>query len=191
MVDWKKLLAGMKWVNRRHRGDLFCDRYRLLDIPVEIHNMLDVGCCEGVEALVISQLYPNAKIVSIEPTLSSFGIASYNLYDTGVHLEFAGIPMYDGDPLFTKKGRMNKSQNKVLVGSGENDTVDCFSCTLNSIIQKYDMDLEKPSLLKFDCEGCEIYILDKIEIVRQFYQISGEIHYKRNRVGVRVPLALP
>jgi hypothetical protein len=94
---------------------------------------------------------------------------------------------YEPDvPFFHELERETKSLENVRLskegyGKGSIKIPDgtCCSVSLSDIVDQYELDIDSNWSIKFDCEGCEYFLLDNepdIEILKKANHISLEFH---------------
>jgi len=153
------------------------DNYRIFDLPKDISSVIDIGSCLGEVSFSCKFLFPTAKIVAVEATSTTFKFLSHNLKGTGIHIENSGIWHSDGEDLFIEKiSKRNIGQNKTRTDNNSKSCETCKSKTIRTLIEDYNIDLSKKVFLKLDCEGCEVSILNDIDLCKSMFQISMELH---------------
>ena len=78
--------------------------------------------------------------------------------------------------------------NKEGFGVGDIKIPDgtCDSVSLSDIVNKYEIDIDSNWSVKFDCEGCEYFLLDNesdIEILKKANHIAVEFHTTEHPTG--------
>src|SRR6266545_832374 len=145
------------------------DIYGLRELREPVRTVVDVGANIGVCSVYAKLLFPNARVVAIEPGETAFRLLSWNVSNLNVELHACAVGAENGrgSLLVGDKLTTSKLSSDHRVGSQS-----CRIVTLASIIE----DLNAPvDVLKLDCEGAEYDILESpgINAVRR---IRGELH---------------
>lgn len=156
------------------------DRFVVDEVPQDylwnrlgdIRTALDVGAHIGVWTRYLKKLYPSAQVICAEPHPDNYRLLNRNVYGLSTVLTVNAAVQYAA-PFY----RLHKHQ----VNSGGHTTEPLTSDeqgngeaeTLESLIDRWgwpDCDL-----LKLDCEGAEVEILNHADLTR-FHRIVGEYH---------------
>jgi FkbM family methyltransferase len=156
------------------------DVYRVFDIdPSIIKNVIDVGANIGCFSYICSQLFTDANIYSIEPSPVNFqslskntnGIQNIKIFQKAIHQK-------TNINITTTSHEGNTGRNQAFI-TKESEIPDCTSVNFLDFIK--DISNHENTILKIDCEGCEKFIFDKIDELKNFYQLSFELHRRQGR----------
>jgi len=146
------------------------------ELPVENNTVVDIGANIGDSSIYFA-LKGAKKIISLEPFPKNYEMAKKNIelnkFSEKIHLLLQGCSNRNDystiDPEFISgvDSKIFESKNGIKIPI----------TTLDQIIK--DHDVEKKSILKIDCEGCEYDILlsSSSEVLQTFSQIFVEYHY--------------
>lgn len=161
----------------------------LAQIPFKI--IIDIGGNIGAFAVHARSLFPESRIISVEPGPEAFKILCENA--SGLNIETHKMAMGNGQPLYHANRRV-----RTLAGAVCSATEDrtkwrdatgkkfikekserVISARLSDMLNTWiNGPIEQPSFLKIDCEGGERYLLNEIEVCHQFTHIAIEYHKK-------------
>lgn len=126
---------------------------------LEVKNVIDCGANIGLTTLNFYKLYPNSKIIAVEPSGENFAMLEQNTSSyKNVSLIKAGI--------WSKKTNLeiaddyNIGYNGLIVKETDKPT-DLHAITIQSIIEDYN--IEVLDILKIDIEGAEIKVFETEE----------------------------
>lgn len=173
----KEFVGTDKWKYCKGFKNISRDVYRLFDIPddVYIDFAFDIGSCLGEVAYVCNSLFEDATVVAVEASRETFEYLGENLKDTGIHICNVGIWEDDTSILENANKKSNIGENKTRI-TDEDSECSCKSTTIQSLFEMYDVGPDDNVFLKIDCEGCEQYIIDDLELCKSVYQLSIELH---------------
>lgn len=118
---------------------------------------IDIGAHIGTSSIHLLRLFPEIKVISIEPDPSTYRLLEKNIrlnnLESQIQTINAAVAKTNGEgKLFIDRGN---SGGNSLLGSGSSISIKLL--TLESIFSKYK--LTECALLKLDCEGAENEIL--------------------------------
>lgn len=147
--------------------------YDFLDVKDK--TVVDIGANIGDTAIYFA-LKGARRVIAFEPFPKIFHIAQRNVKVNGLDDKIVLINAgcgYDGEVRVREDIESNASTQ--LVDFGEGIKVPVFS--LNTIVSKFN--IEKGSVLKVDCEGCEYDLFRNAnkETLNRFEKIQIEYHY--------------
>lgn len=131
--------------------------------------IFDVGANVGEWTAIVSELIPEAKVYSFEPSIETFKVLSKQTFNTNVNLHNIGLGernesvnffIYDNDS--TLNSVFNRDTQNMRSEKAHFETLDSF-CALQNI--------ERISFLKIDTEGNELSVLKGAEV----YLTAGKI----------------
>jgi FkbM family methyltransferase len=152
--------------------------------------IVDVGAHIGCFPILAKKLWPDATIVSVEPNPRSFGLLKKNIANLGSCHAVQGAVRYDGRNILTdgknatgggfmvdEAWKNNESAHGVYTVAAEHVVL----YTLEKLMEMFA--IPRIDLLKLDCEGSEINILESTEDATcgLIGDVVGEFHMK----GVR------
>lgn len=167
-------------------AEIFNDNYKIFDRGVALEDedvVLDIGANEGMFSIMIAKLYPNVRVVALEPVPRTFYQMIRNIGLNGV---------LNVEPLNVGVGKGNGIMNVHNTYSGGSSLVDTFDpvsheqvpVKLISIDELWDsLNLKRVKLMKVDIEGGEydaLYGCHKIPSVDNFV---GEFHINDRLTG--------
>jgi FkbM family methyltransferase len=146
---------------------------------LDLDFVIDIGANIGIATIYAKILFPNAKIISLEPDPVSFKCLKKNTeFIKDICLEQKAFG--DGG-----KCNINDRENTFL-GKYTTESADgeIESLTLSEIFEKYDLSVKSKYFIKSDCEGAEKYFIgdpfSKNAIVESqlFFM---EVHFKSKK----------
>jgi FkbM family methyltransferase len=179
------------------------DCYRLKSLRKEhpeIGTILDIGGHIGVFSILASLLWPSAEIRAYEAWLENYAllidhcnsfpkIKTFNIAIIGWKTDSVSFRIPHLSQGNTGDGRIdNKFMDNAHFTEG---TTTVSACTIEDVLK--DWNISSVDLVKFDCEGSEIPILetlDKTDLIRKIKWIRGEWHGgNANREKIRAILS--
>jgi FkbM family methyltransferase len=137
---------------------------KVYDMPINnCNNILDLGGNVGLSSIRFSKIYPNANIITYEPSNLAYYYLNKNLKENNIsNVKTVNKAVLDYN------GLINFDVNTVNCGNNifNNCDTKAFCVTINDVINS------KIDLLKMDIEGSEYRILDnlikndKIKLIR-------------------------
>ena len=135
--------------------------------------IFDIGGNIGVVAVVLANIYPDAKIYSFEPVKENFDILKRN---TEYYKNISAIQC----------GLGNKTEHRMIFKSSDPSNLGGFSTFIKDGGENSEIALVKmeticnefgtPDLIKIDVEGAEYEILGDIPDIENVKWIAGELH---------------
>jgi FkbM family methyltransferase len=178
----------LRWQLRR-KTDLAVAREILLEdeyaaLPIRPPRLLlDLGSHIGFSILYFRSLYPEARIIGVEPDPSAFQCLKANttsLDQVEIH-QLAMTTVDETVPFFPAKQPWISS----LHGGGESGAVMVQGRRLDTLLD--DLAIETVDLLKIDIEGEEIEVLRASQRLEDVGAIVGELH-ERGDLTLRAEL---
>lgn len=154
-----------------------------------LHTVMDIGAHIGSFTAEVKRQYPACEVVAVEPEQSNYDMALLNVgLRPGVKL-YQGLVGVMGEAYWFRRNLHNSGGHAVYPLNGvcykmvaeayEASTVyDGEVFDLDTLIRLADWDYRQISLLKLDCEGAELEILNftPLPILQRFNCIIGERH---------------
>lgn len=138
--------------------------------------IFDIGGNIGVVAIVMANIYPEAKIYSFEPVEENFELLLENVSE---YKNISPMRMALGNK--TEQRMMYPSENPLNLGGystfipTENDRQMRKMIDVVDVAKVCDK-IGVPDLIKIDCEGAEYEILTAIPDIHLVKWIAGELH---------------
>ena len=170
------------------RNELNLDQYglRSLDI-VEGDILLDIATHVGMTATLMAKLFPQARVIGIEPMPANYVAAIRNFEQNGVadrvQVLFGALAA-DARPLQLHYDRLNTggstsdaAQPGLKMGK-ESFTLQTF--TLEELLRVHNVDPARVKFIKLDCESCEYSLAaglsPELRVMFKHAKVSFEIH---------------
>jgi FkbM family methyltransferase len=165
--------------------EIFGDNYKVLSTPVIFNPgdvVLDIGACEGMFSIMLAKLFPEIKIIALEPVERTFRFLLQNIENNNVHniephnfgvgkLEetktiYVGLNDYSGG----SSSYLTFDPNKQIL-----ETIKILP--LDRVFEMAGIDHVK--LLKIDTEGAEYEALYNSKRLKDFDFLVGEFHINK------------
>ena len=151
------------------------DSYLIRDLPKDIDFIVDIGANIGVFSTYARYLFPEARIVAIEPDKDNYLNLTNNLKD--LYVSCRNMAYGDGRDLFLKDngGGVQTFENE----SVNSDSYMVKSFSLKDIFETNNLETNKNYVIKLDCEGGERFLLNNNDndIIRNCQHFCMEIHF--------------
>jgi len=169
-LNWKGYsLRGNNKVGFATVFDEICND-EIYAIDGNIKTIVDVGANTGVATVYFKHLFPNSKIIAVEPTEENTNFFKQNTEGMrDIHLI--------EQPIWSEKRKLGMQENWSTAGQSYNDSVNgkFTSITMPELIQTFS--LNKIDLLKIDIEGGEGALLtENNSWLKNVQNIYVEIH---------------
>lgn len=163
--------------------EIFSDNYRVFESKMEFSTgdvILDIGANEGMFSILMSKMFPEARVIALEPVPRTYNSLLQNKlindcpnlrpYNLGV-----GKPGQRTTELITNKNGASGGSTSFCTFNPEmHEKVEVGLVSLDEIFELYDIDRCK--LLKVDCEGSEYDILYPSTVLSRVDYMAMEIH---------------
>lgn len=146
----------------------------------KIHTILDIGANAGVFALTARVLFPEARIICIEPCPSTFERLVSNVRFHQIQCHCLAL---SGDPYVSIQLGADSGSNSTGPATKDGG-VNIRGATLEQIVSEYDIKVDGGAVIKVDCEGGERTIIESeqdTEILKRFGHFAFELHYGDGR----------
>lgn len=169
---------------RPHTGDLFIFyevlAFNAYTLPEEflaaddVRTIVDCGANVGITSLFLSQRYPKARILAVEPEPQNFALLKRNT--SGVDRVVPIQAAITGSPQMSVRFSTDRLAwgNKVLDSTASGEHVEVPAVTIESLIDTYGLD--RIDLLKVDIEGSEAELFKKPAFLSKVGTIMIELH---------------
>lgn len=163
-------------------NEVFSDNYRILQSKLQIPPgfvILDIGANEGMFSIFMSHLFPEARIIALEPVPRTFFVMLGNIArNARTNIECYNVGV--GKP-GQSTAIMNVNKDGKSGGSSSYDTTNAGHTripvrvlSLDEAFEKYRID--RCCLLKSDCEGCEYDIFYNSTVLPRVDNMVIEVH---------------
>lgn len=175
-------MRGDKSLDTTLRELIFEDCYQLAMFPQDhFDTIIDIGANIGIFSLLSRIRNPNAKILTVEPSISTFEMLQENLYGLNCIEENAALG--DGTPLRFIPNKDGRSRGDVFVTGNEQveGAVVVPSYRFTELLSKHGLECGPRTLVKIDCEGGERHFLEDAtatEYLTRARYIALELHYE-------------
>ena len=141
--------------------------------------ILDIGANIGIFSVYAKTMFPDARIVAVEPSHEALEMLKKNtaLFEIEIDERALGT----GEPLYQKDRTMLFNSRFVPQDVEGGGTYSVETASLEQIFTDHACFLSRPYLLKLDIEGGERYLLGHIgseTVLRHARQISMELHFR-------------
>jgi FkbM family methyltransferase len=163
-------------------AEIFSDNYKVLESKLEFlpgDVILDVGACEGMFSIMLAKLFPQTRIIALEPVPRTFyhmlrniglnGCSNIEAYNVGLGAEIGKTTMFVG-----LKGDSGGSSAVMTFNPEWHEKVDVEIIGMDDAFELYGIDRVK--LLKMDVEGMEYDILYNASVLGKVDYFTGEVH---------------
>jgi FkbM family methyltransferase len=168
---------GDRWDRFIVREVVAQDCYRLKQLP-NLRTILDIGAHIGSFSVLASTLFPAARIVAYEPNPTSMKLLRRNALRVTAVQEAVG---HSGTVWL--KQRLDNTGASVCINEQQPNLLPVASSCITDVLDRHR--INTLDLLKLDCEGYEIMIVDELVrsgMLKQVRFISGEWHHNHGRL---------
>lgn len=154
--------------------EVFVDMEYEWELPFEPKVIVDLGAHYGDTALFYHCVYPNAKIIAVEPSPENFSRLKKHVSEIENIIPVnAAVGAEDGRlKLHISKSSLGHSLVEREPGG---ETVDVEMFSLKTLLEKQGV--KSIDLLKFDIEGAEFLLLESFESEKTIQSLIGELHF--------------
>ena len=166
-------------------SEVFSDNYKVLSRGLTFEPrdvILDIGACEGMFSIMMAKLFPQTRVIALEPVPETYytmlrniganGTTNIEPYNIGVGKETGTMPM------FACQNNMAGGSSAVMTFDPATHTqikVDVLS--LDDVFLTYN--LAKVKLLKMDIEGLEYDVIYASKLLGRVENFVGEFHINK------------
>lgn len=180
----------------RHMETTWLAKYlaNILDFN-SIKTILDIGSRDAEQAIELSYLFPNARVIAIEPNPETAAACQANIDKSKRNIELVkkAIHIYDGATRFYRVTNGNEGASSLFIsgiGWPQNELV--VPCTTMQTLCK-DLNIENIDLVWMDVQGAELLVLDsfgdKLKSVKVIYTEVETAPMYRPTNGMNIALA--
>jgi FkbM family methyltransferase len=148
---------GMSLIDHSYKEIVMDDVYKLgwfkEHVSTKIKTFIDIGANIGVSAIFANKLFPQARIIAIEPCVETFKVLEENTQS--LNIERYNFAFGNGKPLYCMQSEFHSGANIFIEQPKESKPV--ASKTLKTIIHEYA--IKKPYIIKMDIEGGEYFLM--------------------------------
>jgi FkbM family methyltransferase len=162
--------------------EIFSDNYKIMASGIEFKDddvILDIGACEGMFSIMMSKLFPQTSIISLEPIPRTFHVMMRNIglngctniypYNIGVGKETGKIPM-----LMCKDDHSGGGSAVMTFNPDWHEKIEVAVMSLDDILE--NIVKTRVKFLKMDIEGMEYEALYHCKRIKDIEFFAGEIH---------------
>ena len=166
--------------------EIFADNYHVLqaikDGKLEFRPgdvVLDVGACEGMFSIMLSELFPEIRIIALEPVPPTYYHLCRNIELNGCkNIEAFNLGLGSRDQkkteMIVSKDFSGGSTALCTFNPEDHNKVEVGLISLNDAFEIYG--IERCKLLKMDIEGMEFEVLYATEMLPRVDCFVGEFH---------------
>lgn len=163
--------------------EIFSDNYKILEKNIKFNDgdiIVDLGACEGMFSIMMSKLFPQTKIISLEPVPSTY----YNLVKNielneckNIDAVNLGVGKYEDDFMSVVVNKSGHAGGSTSFCTFNPDIHEKTTINIISLDELFDIhDIKKCKLLKIDVEGAEYDALYNSSILYRVENLVGELH---------------
>ena len=168
--------------------EIFSDCYKVLEREITFSPgdvVLDIGACEGMFSIWLAKLFPEIKIIAVEPVPRTFYQMLRNIGINGV-TNIETVQAAVGPTM----GRITMNVSKDFSGGSssiikfvESDMVQVESdmITLEFLFERFR--IERARLMKIDIEGAEYEVLTNTSILKNIDYVVAEFHANQGLIN--------
>lgn len=151
------------------------DIYKIKRYVKNGDTILDVGAYTGLFANYAHSLYPNSKILSLEPIAENYSLLTRNVPDS-VLTEEVALSHKNGSALIYNFGLESSACHSFFNVNKKGFATNVKTKTLAQIMKDYS--IERLNFLKLDCQGAEFNVLTnaKNSVLCRIDYIAMEVH---------------
>lgn len=153
--NWK--INGMTLLEYLYQEIVVDDVYQIAQLkdhqPIQPYTFIDIGANVGVFSIFARKLFPNARIIAIEPCNETFDALLQNT--NGLDIECHNFAFGDGSKLFLQRNQYHSGGNLFLKYNYMGETIE--SKSLYAIL--IELAIKQPYVIKMDIEGGEYFLL--------------------------------
>jgi len=174
--------------------EIFSDNYKVLEKNIEFSPgdiILDIGANEGMFSIMMAKLFPQTRIIALEPLPSTYfnlvrnkglnSCSNIEAYNIGI-----GPPGKHTDILVTNKNGMSGGSTSFCTFNPDHHVkVEVGLISLDEAFDLYNID--RCRLLKLDIEGGEyeaLYpstVLPRVDFMTAEYHFNNKLDFKSRR----------
>jgi len=163
-------------------NEIFADNYKVLASGIKFKKgdvVLDLGACEGVFSIFMARLFPQVKVLALEPVPRTYGQMMRNLALAGCpNIEPHNIGVGKASEritLFMGLNNYSGGSSAMLTYDPEKTAkVEVDVLSLDDVFEKFKID--RCRLLKIDIEGMEYDVLYNSTMLPRVDYFTGEFH---------------
>ena len=171
--------------------EVFSDNYKVLSKGLAFESgdvILDIGACEGMFSIMMAKLFPQTRVIALEPVPQTFYSLLRNIGLNGaVNIE----PCNVGVAKETGSMVISACNNNMAGGSSavmtfnpvEHTQITVDVLSLDDVFEKYN--LAKVKLLKMDIEGLEYDVIYASKLLGRVENFVGEFHINKKLKDVQ------
>lgn len=165
--------------------EIFSDNYKVLAHNIEFKQgdvILDVGANEGVFSIMMSKIYPQTRIIALEPVPRTFKTLSENIalnHCTNIQVVEIGAGRNGdgGHALFVSKDYSGGSTSLCTYNPDHHIKTEVKILPLDDIFEQFN--ISQCKLMKMDIEGMEYEALYFSNVLPRTEFMAAEFHMNR------------
>jgi FkbM family methyltransferase len=161
--------------------DVFVEEdYRLGDVG-DVRTVVDLGSHIGASVVWFHAVYPDARIIAVEPHPATFGRLLRNVRDLD-RIEAHNVAVTDAEGTVPLFGERESWSTSVYERPGMHRIGEVRSQTLDGLLGA--LGVESVDILKLDIEGAELPVLSSFAGLPSVGTVIGEFHPQYNACGL-------
>jgi FkbM family methyltransferase len=162
--------------------EIFSDNYKVLEKGIEFRPgdiILDIGACEGMFSIMMAKLFPQTRVIALEPVSGTYfqmirnkglnGCTNIEAYNVGI-----GKPGQHTITLNVSKGYSGGSSSLCTFDPINHYQIEVGLISLDEAFELYKID--RCRLLKMDIEGAEFDALYPSTVLPRVDYMTAEFH---------------
>lgn len=146
-------------------------------LPTEFSGVIiDAGGYIGTAAIALSKLYPNASIISIEPSQENFNILELNCKSFNNITPLNNALSSKSNETITLNDRGTGNWGFTIVPNPEDKRPTPISSVQTITIQDIEEQFGETDLIKLDIEGAEKNLFEEDEKINEIKIVMAELH---------------
>ena len=167
--------------------EVFSDNYKIFEREIDIPAgsvVLDIGACEGMFSIMLAKLFPEIKIIAVEPVSRTFYQMVRNISLNGVTnietLQVAIGPTMGKTVINVSRDFSGGSSSVITFVEKDMIQVECEMTTLDELFHRYG--LKQVRLMKIDIEGAEYEALANTSMLKNIDYVVAEFHANKRLI---------
>jgi FkbM family methyltransferase len=170
--------------------EIFSDCYKIFEREIDIPAgsvVLDIGACEGMFSIMVAKLFPDIKIIAVEPVPRTFYQMLRNIGINGVTnvetVQAAVGPTMGKMTLNVSRDYSGGSSSVIKFVESDMIRVEAEMITLDELFRGYKLDKDRRvRLMKIDIEGSEYEVLANTSMLKYIDYVVAEFHANKNLI---------
>ena len=167
--------------------EIFSDCYKIFEREIDLPAgsvVLDIGACEGMFSIMVAKLFPEIKVIAVEPVPRTFYQMLKNISLNGVTnietlMEAVG-PTMGKTTINVSRDFSGGSSSVITFVEKDMVQVECEMTTLDELFHRYCLD--RVRLMKIDIEGAEYEVLANTSVLKHIDYVVAEFHANKKLI---------